>query len=131
MVRHKKIEFPFPIYINKFLEKAEMDSNNFFLRWRKLSEKEQECQKIFAAKYPINYEDGRQKLEAFGWSVLKNIDTLPDNYCGAAILHTSAQQIGCLYRLEPNKDAKMYRLTIRASKEGISQRLVELLEDQF
>ncbi|CAF0846386.1 unnamed protein product [Rotaria sordida] len=127
----QKIDFAFPLYINKFIEKAEMDSNNFFLRWRNLDKPGQECQKIVPAKYPMNHEDCRQKLEGFGWSNLTGIDVNSDNFCGAGILHTSAQQIGCLYRLEPNKQAKMYRLTIRTSKEGVANRLVELLEDEF
>jgi AP-2 complex subunit alpha len=127
----QKIEFPFPLYMNKFLEKADMDSNNFFLRWRNLDKPGQESQKIFPAKHPMNHDDIRQKIEGFGWSHLTGVDVNADNFCGAGIMYTSALQIGCLYRLEPNKQAKMYRLTIRASKEGVASRLVELLEDQF
>lgn len=125
-----------------------MDSNNFFLRWRNLDKPNQECQKIFPAKFPMNFEECRQKLDGFGWSTLMGIDVNQENFCGAAILHTISQQIGCLYRLEPNKQAnvnenlclyfqifisifQMYRLTIRASKDGVANRLVELLEDQF
>ncbi len=70
-------------------------------------------------------------MEGFGWNNLVGIDVNADNFCGAGILHTSVQQIGCLYRLEPNKQAKMYRLTVRTSKEGLANRLVELLDDQF
>ncbi len=32
----QKLDFSFPLYLNKYIEKAEMDSNNFFLRWRNL-----------------------------------------------------------------------------------------------
>lgn len=32
----QKIDFSFPLYISKFMEKADMDSNSFFLRWRNL-----------------------------------------------------------------------------------------------
>ncbi|CAF0971989.1 unnamed protein product [Adineta steineri] len=127
----QKIDCPFPIYINKFIEKAEMDSNNFFLRWRNLEKPSQECQKIFPAKFPMIHEDCRQKLDDFGWSCLMGIDVNAENFCGAGIIHTTSQAIGCLYRLEPNKQAKMYRLTIRASKDDVANRLVELLDDQF
>ncbi|CAF3456951.1 unnamed protein product [Rotaria sp. Silwood1] len=127
----QKLDFSFPLYINKFIEKAEMDSNNFFLRWRNLEKPGQEFQKIFPAKYPMNHDDCCHKLDGFGWSNLIGIDVNSDNFCGAGILHTSSQQIGCLYRLEPNKQAKMYRLTVRASKDGIANHLVELLEDEF
>ncbi|CAF5144342.1 unnamed protein product, partial [Rotaria magnacalcarata] len=32
----QKVDFLFPLYVNKFIERAEMDSNSFFLRWRNL-----------------------------------------------------------------------------------------------
>ncbi|CAF0860690.1 unnamed protein product [Didymodactylos carnosus] len=127
----QKVDFSFPLYINKFIEKVEMDSNNFFLRWRNLDKPGQECQKIFSAKHPIDQDDCRQKLTGFGWSNLIGIDVNAQNFCGAGILHTVGQQIGCLYRLEPNIPAKMYRLSVRASKDAVATRLVELLEDQF
>ncbi|CAF3795874.1 unnamed protein product [Rotaria sordida] len=127
----QKIDYSFPLYLNKYLEKADMDSNNFFLRWRNLEKPNQECQKIFPAKFPMIYDDCRQKLEGFGWSSLTGIDVNSENFCGAGIIHTVSQQIGCLYRLEPNKQANMYRLTIRASKDGVAKRFAELLEDQF
>ena len=47
------------------------------------------------------------QLMGFGWSSLANIDPNVDNFCGAGIIHTSAQQYGCLYRLEPNKQAQV------------------------
>ncbi|CAF0755718.1 unnamed protein product [Didymodactylos carnosus] len=127
----QKLEFSFPLYINKFIEKVEMDSNNFFLRWKNLDKPGQECQKIFSAKNPIDHEDCSQKLIGFGWSNLVGIDVNTENFCGAGILHTTGQQIGCLYRLEPNKQTKMYRLSVRASKDTVATRLTELLEDQF
>jgi hypothetical protein len=47
------------------------------------------------------------KLIGFGWSSLSNIDPNVENFCGAGIIHTSQQQFGCLYRLEPNKQAQV------------------------
>ena len=47
------------------------------------------------------------KLSGFGWSTLSSIDPNPDNFCGAGIIHTTTQQYGCLYRLEPNKQAQV------------------------
>jgi hypothetical protein len=51
--------------MNKFLEKADMDSNNFFLRWRNLDKPGQESQKIFPAKHPMNHDDIRQKVNSY------------------------------------------------------------------
>jgi hypothetical protein len=47
------------------------------------------------------------KLVGFGWSSLASIDPTVDNFCGAGIIHTSSQQFGCLYRLEPHKQAQV------------------------
>ncbi len=54
----------------------------------------------------------KTKLVGFGWSSLANIDPNPDNFCGAGILHTTTIQYGCLYRLEPNKQAQVCRLIL-------------------
>ena len=46
----------------------------------------------------------------FSSQLLENIDPNPDNFVSAGIIHTRAAQIGCLLRLEPNKQAQV-RLT--------------------
>ncbi|NXT00240.1 AP2A2 protein, partial [Jacana jacana] len=67
----------------------------------------------------------------FGSALLEEVDPNPANFVGAGIIHTKTTQIGCLLRLEPNLQAQMYRLTLRTSKEAVSQRLCELLSEQF
>lgn len=47
------------------------------------------------------------KLSGFGMQLLSGIDPNPDNFVCAAILHTKHHQIGCLLRLEPNKQAQV------------------------
>lgn len=39
--------------------------------------------------------------------VLEGIDPNPDNMVCAGIIHTQEQQVGCLVRLEPNKQAQV------------------------
>lgn len=63
--------------------------------------------------------------------LLDGIDPNPDNMVCAGIIHTQTQQVGCLLRLEPNKQAQMFRLTIRASKESVTKEICDLLVDQF
>ena len=41
------------------------------------------------------------------FQLLENIDPNPDNYVCAGIIHTRSLQIGCLLRLEPNKQAQV------------------------
>jgi hypothetical protein len=39
--------------------------------------------------------------------LLDGIDPNPENYVCAGIIHTRTQQIGCLLRLEPNRQAQV------------------------
>ena len=99
----------------------------------------------------------RTKLQGFGMQLLDGIDPNPDNFVCAGIVHMRAQQVGCLLRLEPNKQAQvmfnswkiqyrnkhdnfyliayfylqMFRLTVRSSKESMSVEICDLLVDQF
>ena len=89
--------------------------------------------------------------------LLDGIDPNPENYVCAGIIHTRTQQIGCLLRLEPNRQAQvgrhpfetrtvnnrlfilffhlsftqMYRLTIRSSKDSVAKQICDLLCEQF
>lgn len=82
--------------------------------------------------------------------LLEGIDPNPENYVMAGIIHTKTQQIGVLCRLEPNTQAmvstknvickinhndnvflQMFRLTVRSSKDMVSQTVCELLYEQF
>ncbi|VDK70724.1 unnamed protein product, partial [Cylicostephanus goldi] len=120
-----------PVFVNKFFEPTEMPSDQFFARWKALGQPSQECQKIFPAKVSMEPSLVTQRLTGLGAKLLADVDPNPDNYVCAGIIHTQTQQIGTLIRLEPNKQAKMYRLTIRSSKDTVSAYLVEALVEQF
>lgn len=49
----------------------------------------------------------RNKLLGFGMQLLEGIDPNPDNMVCAGIIHTQSQQVGCLMRLEPNRQAQV------------------------
>jgi AP-2 complex subunit alpha len=49
-------------------------------------------------------------LSGFGIQLLDGIDPNPDNFVGAGIIHTKTLQVGCLLRLEPNKQAQVRAL---------------------
>nr|XP_046911245.1 LOW QUALITY PROTEIN: AP-2 complex subunit alpha-like [Dermatophagoides farinae] len=126
-----KFDLQLPITINKFFEPTSMNSEQFFQRWKNLNNPGQESQKIFKSNYPIDGESNKSKLIGFGFQLLENVDPNPENFVCAAIFHSRKVQVGCLLRLEPNKQAQMYRLTIRSSKDVTSTRLCELLQDLF
>nr|SVE86583.1 EOG090X0109 [Daphnia similis]SVE87210.1 EOG090X0109 [Daphnia similis] len=119
----QRLSLKLPLTINKFFEPTEMNSEAFFTRWKNLSGSNQEAQKIFQATQPIDASHIRTKLIGTGMKLLDGIDPNPENYVSAGIIHTRTQQIGCLLRLEPNRQAQMYRLTIRSSKDSLSSLL--------
>uniref|UniRef100_A0A183CWG5 Alpha_adaptinC2 domain-containing protein n=1 Tax=Gongylonema pulchrum TaxID=637853 RepID=A0A183CWG5_9BILA len=92
----------------------------------------QENQKIFAAKTAMDPEQIRAKvLIGFGPKLLQQVDPNPENYVCAGIINTKMQQIGTLIRLEPNKQAMMYRLTVRSSRDTVASHLCDILSQQF
>ncbi|XP_065070823.1 AP-2 complex subunit alpha-2-like [Rhopilema esculentum] len=126
-----KIVLKLPIFLVKFAAGASMNAQDFFNRWKQLSRPEQEAQRIFNAAFPIDREATTTKLLGTGLSLLEGIDPNPDNFVLAGVIHTTSFQTGSLLRLEPNKQANMYRLTIRSSRDAISAFLAQNLEDQF
>ncbi|KAJ8939959.1 hypothetical protein NQ318_006140 [Aromia moschata] len=128
----QKITIKLPLTINKFFEPTEMNGESFFARWKNLGNaNQQRSQKIFKASIPMDLQAARTKIMGFGMQLLDGIDPNLDNFVCAGIIHMRSQQVGCLLRLEPNKNAQMYRLTVRSSKETVSVELCDLLADQF
>jgi AP-2 complex subunit alpha len=127
----QKLQVRLPLMLTKFVEPAVMDAGQFFQRWKVLSQPTQESQRIFKAQISMEHDVVRTKLMGAGMGILDGIDPNPDNFVCAGIVHTTMHQVGCLLRLEPNKQALMYRLTIRASKDGVAKILCDLLETQF
>lgn len=72
------------------------------------STNQQKSQKIFKASAPMDLEAARSKIIGFGMQLLQGIDPNPDNFVCAGIVHMRSQQVGCLLRLEPNKNAQVF-----------------------
>uniref|UniRef100_A0A2P2I417 AP-2 complex subunit alpha n=1 Tax=Hirondellea gigas TaxID=1518452 RepID=A0A2P2I417_9CRUS len=127
----QRLTLRLPLSINKFFEPTDMNGESFFARWKNLSSPLQEAQQIFKTSGPVEIGSIKTKVIGFGMQILEGIDPNPENYVCAGILHTRTQQIGCLMRLEPNRQAQMYRLTIRASKDNTAKILCNLMAQQF
>uniref|UniRef100_A0A8C5H279 AP-2 complex subunit alpha n=1 Tax=Gouania willdenowi TaxID=441366 RepID=A0A8C5H279_GOUWI len=125
------ISLKLPVMLNKFFQPTEMTSQDYFQRWKQLGAPQQEVQKIFKAKYPMDSDATKAKIIGFGVALLDGVDPNPANFVGAGVVHTKTSQVGCLLRLEPNTQAQMYRLTLRTSREPVSHTLLELLCEQF
>uniref|UniRef100_A0A1L8DVR8 AP-2 complex subunit alpha n=1 Tax=Nyssomyia neivai TaxID=330878 RepID=A0A1L8DVR8_9DIPT len=128
---HQKVIIKLPLTLNKFFEPTEMNGESFFARWKNLGGDSQKAQKVFKAQLPMDLQAARTKLMGFGMQLLDSIDPNPDNMVCAGIIHTQSQQVGCLLRLEPNKQAQMFRLTVRSSKDSVTKEVCNLLTDQF
>uniref|UniRef100_A0A3Q1I5V2 AP-2 complex subunit alpha n=1 Tax=Anabas testudineus TaxID=64144 RepID=A0A3Q1I5V2_ANATE len=156
----QNIAVKLPVMLNKFFQPTEMTSQDFFQRWKQLGAPQQEVQKIFKAKHPMDKDVTRAKIIGFGVALLDGVDPNSENFVGAGIIHTKSTQVGCLLRLEPNTQAQvnthkhihrfipvlnfhtaavtvclfpvqMYRLTLRTSRDTVSVRLCDLLSEQF
>ncbi|CAB1341303.1 unnamed protein product [Coregonus sp. 'balchen'] len=101
----QNISLKLPVTINKFFQPTEMAAADFFQRWKQLSQPQQEAQKIFKASHGMDTEVLKAKLLGLGTALLENVDPNPENY--------------------------MYRLTLRSSKDTVSQRVCDLLAEQF
>ncbi|XP_030845239.1 AP-2 complex subunit alpha-2 isoform X3 [Strongylocentrotus purpuratus] len=120
-----------PVMISKFFQATTMTSQDFFGRWKQLGSPGQESQNIFEGQFPMDTAANRTKLMGTGIGLLDGVDPNPENFVGAGIVHTKTQQVGCLMRLEPNQQARMYRLTLRTSKPDVSRVLCDLFATQF
>lgn len=84
----------------------EKERYNFFSFSFVYSE-QQRAQKVFKAQQPLDLPAARNKLLGFGVQLLDSVDPNPDNMVCAGIIHTGGQQVGCLLRLEPNRQAQV------------------------
>lgn len=84
-----------------------------------INREKQRAQKVFKAQIPLDLAGAKNKLSGFGMQLLESIDPNPDNMVCAGIIHTQTHQVGCLLRLEPNKQAQVNVLCIvKFSKEN-------------
>lgn len=124
-----------PITAHKFMEPAELSSDDFFKRWKQIGGAPREAQRIFGLKNGKDkdrvFTDSfiRKTAEGFRWGILDGVDPNKNNIVGASVLHTSeCGKFGCLLRLEPNYGTQMIRLTIRATDESVLWPILKYME---
>ena len=108
---HQTISIRLPIVLTKFFEHVKLGQSDFFERW-KLIGGEREAQSIFpvelTAAGQLDLTKHRQVVSGHRLNVLEDIDPNPNNVVGAGVLHMSVEgKVGCLLRLEPNREAKV------------------------
>ncbi|KAK7566238.1 adaptin N terminal region-domain-containing protein [Phyllosticta paracitricarpa] len=124
-----------PVTLHKYMEGAELSADDFFKRWKQIGGAPREAQKIFGlvSKSRVTSPSlTRRIVEGFKWGVMDGVDPNSRNLVGASVLHThDGGRFGCLLRLEPNYDTMMFRLTIRATDEGVPPVLLKLMVDRL
>lgn len=74
-----------------------------------------EAQSTFGLRDPnANLNDGITKsiVEDFRWKVLDGVDPNPGNLVGCAVFQMEKGKMGCLMRLEPNREQKVSRTLV-------------------
>ncbi|EJD47783.1 Adaptor protein complex AP-2 alpha subunit [Auricularia subglabra TFB-10046 SS5] len=129
---HQSMTLRLPIVMSKFIEPVTLASADFFERWRLIGGPPHEAQLIFPvtldAAGQIDTPRNRKIIAGHRFHVLEGLDPNPVNIVAAGVLHmTQAGKVGCLLRFEPNKEAKLCRLTIRSTSEDVSGEVLALL----
>lgn len=109
---HQTIAIRLPIVITKFIEQVKLGQAEFFERWKLIGGPPRESQSIFPIALTeagqIDTAKQRQVVSGSSLNVLENVDPNPTNIVAAGILHMSEDgKVGCLMRLEPNREAKV------------------------
>ena len=101
-----------PIVTTKFLEQVNLGQTEFFERWKLIGGPPREAQSVFSIPLTstgdIDRERQRQVVTGSRLNVLHGVDPNMNNIVSAGVLHMSVDgKVGCLMRLEPNRDAKV------------------------
>ncbi|KAF7985387.1 hypothetical protein HWV62_6641 [Athelia sp. TMB] len=130
---HQAISIRLPIVVTKFFEHVKLEQADFFERWKLIGGPPREAQSVFpidlTAAGQIDIAKNRQLVSGHNLNVLDGIDPNPSNLVAAGVLHMSVEgKVGCLLRVEPNKEAKLCRLTVRSTSEDVAAEVQKLLQ---
>lgn len=111
---HQMISVRLPIVITKFFEHVKLGQADFFERWKLIGGPPRESQGVFSIELSgtgqLDLVKHKQVVSGHRLNVLDDIDPNPNNIVAAGVLHMSSEgKVGCLLRLEPNRDAKASR----------------------
>ncbi|KAL0951186.1 hypothetical protein HGRIS_007915 [Hohenbuehelia grisea] len=130
---HQTVSLRLPIVLTKFFEHVQLGAADFFERWKLIGGPPRESQEIFPIELTssgqLDLQKHRQVVSGHRINVLDGVDPNPNNLVGAGVLQMSVEgKVGCLLRLEPNRDAKLCRLTVRSTSEDVAQEVRKLLQ---
>ncbi|KAF2745089.1 Adaptor protein complex AP-2 alpha subunit [Sporormia fimetaria CBS 119925] len=124
-----------PVVLHKYMDAAELSADDFFKRWKQIGGAPREAQRIFGLvneRRSMDVEFVRTVVKGCKWGILDNVDPNAKNVVAATVLHTSeGGKFGCLLRLEPNFETKMFRITVRATDEAVPPVLVKMMQERL
>ncbi|KAN0060884.1 hypothetical protein ACQY0O_006618 [Thecaphora frezii] len=129
----QELRLRLPVLVTKFVEPVQLGSSDFFERWRQIGGAPREAQKIFAFRLSstsgeVDVARHKKVVSGAKMQVLEGIDANPSNLVAAGVLHTKeAGKVGCLLRLEPNREARLARLTVRTTNDLVSNEVLRVL----
>lgn len=112
---HQSLAVRLPIVITKFFEPVQLGATDFFERWKLIGGPPREAQRIFPIGLDsaghVDIGKNTKVVSGHRFGLLDDVDPNPVNLVGAGVLHTGeAGKVGCLLRVEPNREAKVCSL---------------------
>jgi AP-2 complex subunit alpha len=109
---HQTISLRLPIVITKFFEHVKLGQAEFFERWKLIGGPPREAQRVFpidlTSAGQLDLPKHRNVVTGHKLNILDDIDPNPNNLVAAAVLQMSVEgKVGCLLRVEPNREAKV------------------------
>ncbi|KAG2023491.1 AP-2 complex subunit alpha [Coprinopsis cinerea AmutBmut pab1-1] len=130
---HQAVSLRLPIVITKFFEHVKLGQADFFERWKLIGGPPREAQSVFPitldAAGQLDLPKQSKVVSGHRLNILENIDPNPSNLVAGGVLHTSVDgKVGCLLRVEPNREAKLCRLTCRSTSEEVAAEVLKLVQ---
>ncbi|KAJ7225512.1 adaptin N terminal region-domain-containing protein [Mycena pura] len=129
---HQTLAIRLPIVATKFFEHVKLGPTDFFERWKLIGGPPREAQQVFPIELDsvgqLDLPKYRQVVTGHRLNNLEEVDPNPNNIVAAGVLHMSIDgKVGCLLRLEPNREAKLCRLTVRSTSEEVASEVLKLI----
>ncbi|KAK7064230.1 adaptin N terminal region-domain-containing protein [Favolaschia claudopus] len=130
---HQTLSIRLPIVVTKFFEHVKLGGTDFFERWKLIGGPPREAQQVFPVELTsagqLDLVKNKQVITGHRLNALEDIDPNPNNIVAAGVLHMSVEgKVGCLLRLEPNREAKLCRLTVRSTSEDVAAEVLKLVQ---
>jgi hypothetical protein len=141
----RRISVRLPVTPARFVVPVQLNSTDFFARWKQIGGNEREAVKDFRGAAPIQVDSLKQVLVAFQLAALDGVDPSPANLVGAGIFSpANGPKAGVLVRVQTSPDgvrsfprrgtrpaadegAQMIRATVRSTSPAVASGIATFL----